>query len=94
MLSKKNFFIYFFLYLIFGLAIHTVLNGEVFEFLFVSGLEQILRFIFVGNEHALLPQIKLADANFFFIYVAFFYYLLAFIYFSIVIKLFFLFITT
>ena len=72
MLSKKNFFIYFFLYLIFGLAIHTVLNGEVFEFLFVSGLEQILRFIFVGNEHALLPQIKLADANFFFIYVAFF----------------------
>jgi spermidine synthase len=61
-----------------GLAIHTILDGLVFEFLFKSGLEPILKFIFTGNEHAIVSQIKLADSNFFFIYIAIFFVFLGF----------------
>ena len=36
--------------------------------MFTSGFENILKFIFVNNEHALLSQIKLADKNFLYLY--------------------------
>ena len=78
MLSNYRFFNYFILYSLFGLAIHTILDGLVFEFLFKSGLEPILKFIFTGNEHAIVSQIKLADSNFFFIYIAIFFVFLGF----------------
>lgn len=73
MLSNYKFFNYFILYISFGALVYFLLDGLVFEFLFKSGLEPILKFIFTGNEHAILPQIKLADTNFFFIYVANFF---------------------
>ena len=66
MLSNFKFLNYFIIYLVSGLLAHTLLDGIVFESLFTSGFEPILKFIFTGNEHALLPQIKLADKNFFF----------------------------
>ena len=73
MLSNYKFFNFFILFIFFGVLVYFLLDGLVFEFLFKSGLEPILKFIFTGNEHAILPQIKLADTNFFFIYVANFF---------------------
>ena len=78
MLSNYKFFSYFILYFLFGLIAHTLLDGLVFEFLFKSGFEPILKFIFTGNEHAIVSQIKLADSNFFFIYIAIFFVFLGF----------------
>ena len=65
MTSFYKIFIYFFIYLLFGSLIYLILDGTVFEYLFISGFENILKFIFIDNEHALLPQIRLADQNFF-----------------------------
>ena len=69
----KNLFIYFFSYSLLGFFAHYLLDGKIFEFLFISGLENILKFIFIGNEHAFIRHIKLADKSFFFIYFAIYF---------------------
>ena len=72
MTNFNKIIIYFLIYISCGSLAYFTLNGHVFEYLFSSGFENILKFIFIGNEHALLPQIKLADTNFFYIYISLF----------------------
>ena len=55
--------------------IFFIFNGNFFLFFYNSGLENLLKFIFIGNEHGLLVHVKKADENFFF----FLYFALYFI---------------
>ena len=64
----KKFYTYLLSYFVFGFGLFFLLKGKVFEFLYSSGLENVLKFIFVGNEHGLYNHILKADENFFFIY--------------------------
>ena len=60
-------------YSVIGFFLYIAFDGKIFEYLFTLGLENILKFIFVGNEHGLLRHIKLADRSFFFIYFAIYF---------------------
>ena len=62
--SYHRLFIIFLFYSIFGILIHTILNGEVFLFLFSNGFDKILHYIFVGNNEKLHFHIAKADESF------------------------------
>ncbi|MDC3082541.1 hypothetical protein OA333_03265, partial [Candidatus Pelagibacter sp.] len=56
--------------------IFFLFNGNFFLFFYNSGLENLLKFIFIGNEHGLLTHVKKADKNFFFLYFALYFILI------------------
>ena len=66
-------YISLFFYSATGFFLFIIFDGKIFEYLFTLGLENILKFIFVGNEHGLLRHIKLADRSFFFIYFSIYF---------------------
>ena len=66
MYSLKKFYYSFFVYSIIGFLIFFIFNGNFFLYFYNSGLENLLKFIFIGNEHGLLVHVKKADENFFF----------------------------
>ena len=77
---KKNliskFLISFFIYSAIGILFFIITEGKILENLFNSGLENLLKLIFIGNEVGLLTHIKLADKNFFFIFYGIYFCLL------------------
>tara|TARA_B100001250_G_scaffold84292_1_gene69649 strand:- start:2031 stop:4430 length:2400 start_codon:yes stop_codon:yes gene_type:complete len=68
----KKLYISLFFYSFFGIGLYAILDGKVFEFLYLLGFENILKLVFAGNEHGLYSHIIQADKNFFFIYFAFY----------------------
>ena len=56
------------IYLFTGPALYELLNKQLFQFLFDNGFEDILKFIFVGNNDKLSFHITAADENFYSIY--------------------------
>ena len=73
MYSLKKFYYSFFVYSIIGFLIFFIFNGNFFLYFYNSGLENLLKFIFIGNEHGLLVHVNKADENFFFLYFALYF---------------------
>ena len=56
------------IYIFTGPFFYELLNKQFFQFLFDNGFENILKFIFVGNNDKLNFHIAAADKNFYSIY--------------------------
>ena len=63
-------------YTLFGIIIHSILNGEVFLFLYSNGFEKILHYAFVGNNDKLSFHVAKADEVFFYLYFGLFIFIL------------------
>ena len=65
---KNKFLFISIIYILLGPAIYELLNKQFFQFLFNNGFENILKFIFIGNNDKLIFHIAAADENFYSIY--------------------------
>ena len=68
--------IIFICYTVFGILLNTVLNGEVFLFLYLNGFEKFLHYIFVGNNDKLIFHVKIANQYFYYFYFGLFIFIL------------------
>ena len=65
---KKKIFLLSIFYVAIGFILFESLDRKLFQFVFFSGFENILKFVLVGNNDKLLKHVELADQNFYNIY--------------------------
>ena len=74
---KKNLFLIFAIYSIFGIVIFEALDNKLFTFLYQNGFEVIIKFIFSESTNFIEKYIILADLNFYYLYFSFFFLMVA-----------------
>ncbi len=65
---KKIFLSISILYIFIGIFSFVFYNGQVFQFMYQNGFDNLLKYIFEGNNNRLLHHVETADENYFNIY--------------------------